>query len=123
MKKFEAELSWKIDNASNVRAVNQPWVCGPVPHVRSNQRLGKASKWMVNDLITTDRAWHSKLIRDRFEWKYATSILAMELPNEETEDFLYWKDNPSGRFTSRQTMVIWQSWEMRIIIKMMILSF
>lgn len=39
------------------------------------------------------------MVRDRFVWADACSILAIEVPKGGVDDFRYWKHTKSGRFT------------------------
>ncbi|XP_056698764.1 uncharacterized protein [Spinacia oleracea] len=77
-----------------------PWVGGKIPEVRSNQTIGPSSKWRVSEFIYRDSSsWKANLVRERFVWKDAWSILAMEVPKEEGEDYRYWNFTKSGRFS------------------------
>ncbi|KNA15232.1 hypothetical protein SOVF_100060 [Spinacia oleracea] len=45
--------------------------------------------------------WKATLVRERFEWKDAKDILAMELPQSPKSDFIFWKAHPSGNFITK----------------------
>ncbi|XP_021843644.2 uncharacterized protein [Spinacia oleracea] len=98
--KFSRGLVWKVGNGDKVLASSMAWVGGQVPEVRSNQLLGPSAKWRVSEFIERGSStWKPDLVRSRFVWKDACSILAMEIPKGEVEDFKYWKYSRSGRFT------------------------
>ncbi|XP_056698590.1 uncharacterized protein [Spinacia oleracea] len=98
--KFQEGLVWKIGTGNKVLASRMAWVQGTVPEVRSNQLIGPSSKWRVSEFIDRgSSAWKSELVRNRFVWKDACAILAMEVPKGEMEDIRYWKYTKSGRFT------------------------
>ncbi|XP_056690482.1 uncharacterized protein [Spinacia oleracea] len=60
----------------------------------------QARKWKVEDLIDKDNnIWKGSVIRQRFEWRDAKDILAMDLPRCPTSDFVYWKHNSKGKYT------------------------
>lgn len=46
---------------------------------------------------------------ERFEWKDANSILAMEVPNNEAEDFMCWKGSCNGKYKVRSGYNFFQS--------------
>lgn len=78
------------------------WVEGRVPEVKGDQQIRAAARWKVEEFICqSTKNWRTCLVRERFEWTDANSILAMEIPKNEAGDFSYWKGCCSGKYTVR----------------------
>lgn len=88
------DWEWK---GSNILASSMAWVEGRIP-----EQILASAKWTVADFIChSSKDWRTNLVRERFEWKDDNNILAMEIPSNEAEDFVYWKGSKSGKFTVR----------------------
>ncbi|XP_021864500.2 uncharacterized protein [Spinacia oleracea] len=97
---FKMGLGWKVGSGKGLKASKEAWVNGKVPEARSDRSLAEVRGWKVEDFINqADRKWKSEDVRRCFVWKDAKQILGMELPKDPTDDFLYWINDPKGKFT------------------------
>ncbi|XP_056697381.1 uncharacterized protein [Spinacia oleracea] len=98
--KFGGGMAWNIGRGTKVLDTSMAWVGGKVPENRSNQPIGPSSKWRVTEFIDRESSsWKPDLVRQRFVWKDAWSILVMEIPRGEVKDFRYWNYTKLGRFS------------------------
>lgn len=77
--------------------------------VRSGQLLADSRKWRVENFVEHNgTSWKTNMVRQKFEWKDASDILAMELSHNPSNDFIYQKFHASGKFTikSRYAMLM-----------------
>ncbi|XP_021849465.2 uncharacterized protein [Spinacia oleracea] len=92
--------NWKVGNGRKIVAGRDKWVNGDTPVFSSTVTLRQAKDWKVHHFILpSGTGWNHREIRSCFEFSYARRIVALELPSNGAEDFLYWKFNKSGILT------------------------
>ncbi|XP_056685406.1 uncharacterized protein [Spinacia oleracea] len=101
--------AWKIGNGRSVSAGGDKWVNGCVPIFSSNVTLAQARNWKVRDFINQGSGgWKEPLIRQSFSFDSVVAISAMENPNIEEHDFLFWASHPSGNLSIKSAYAFLQ---------------
>ncbi|XP_021837769.2 uncharacterized protein [Spinacia oleracea] len=91
---------WKVGNGKSIVAGRDKWVNGNTPIFYSNVCLRQAKDWKVHHFILpSGGGWNHEKINSSFEYRDARSIVGMELPSLDRDDFLYWKFHKSGQLT------------------------
>ncbi|XP_074266827.1 uncharacterized protein LOC141590115 [Silene latifolia] len=91
-------FAWKLGNGSSVDLFSSPWVNGTTPSVRVS-----ASSVMpvLSHVISDSGTWNHATVYRWFQPPCARTILAMEPPHIDIDDFLYWKYTEDGVYTVR----------------------
>ncbi|XP_056692063.1 uncharacterized protein [Spinacia oleracea] len=92
--------NWKVGNGRTIVAGRDRWLDGDTPVFSSTVTLRHAKDWKVHHFILpSGTEWNHGEIRSCFEFSDARRIVAMELPFNGAEDFLFWKYHKSGVLT------------------------
>lgn len=76
------------------------WIEGGVPIFKSGVCLSDAVRWKVSHFLDpVSFQWDRHKVFQAFAMPYSSKILAMELPAQREEDFLFWTRSQSGLYT------------------------
>ncbi|XP_074298594.1 uncharacterized protein LOC141629503 [Silene latifolia] len=92
-------FAWKLGNGSSVDLFSSPWVNGTTPSVRVS--ASSSATPVLSHLISDSGTWNHAAVYRWFQPPCARSILAMEPPHIDIDDFLYWKYTEDGVYTVR----------------------
>lgn len=83
--------AWKFENGISIKAFAQRWINNSIPIATPNLTLRQVSNARVHDFINPElHIWKASQVKEFFSFKDAQLILAMELPDINAEDYMYW---------------------------------
>ncbi|XP_074298300.1 uncharacterized protein LOC141629152 [Silene latifolia] len=91
-------FAWKLGNGSSVDLFSSPWVNGTTPSVRVS---ASSVTPVLSHVISDSGTWNHATVYRWFQPPCARTILAMEPPHIDIDDFLYWKYTEDGIYTVR----------------------
>ncbi|XP_074293265.1 uncharacterized protein LOC141620241 [Silene latifolia] len=91
-------IAWKFGNGSLIDLRNDAWVLGNKPILKSQSQVQTIS---FADIMLDSTHWNSTNVFQFFNKSTATSICALELPPEPTDDYIYWKFTEDGFYSAK----------------------
>ncbi|XP_074283027.1 uncharacterized protein LOC141607574 [Silene latifolia] len=91
-------IAWKFGNGSLIDLRNDAWVLGNKPILKSQSQVQTIS---FADIMLDSTHWNSTNVFRFFNKATATSICALELPPEPTDDYIYWKFTEDGFYSAK----------------------
>ncbi|XP_021760560.1 uncharacterized protein LOC110725380 [Chenopodium quinoa] len=92
--------NWKVGNGNSILAGSSNWVNGKSPTFHPGVLLDTAKDWTVNLFIHPQTlTWDVDKVHQYFMPADASTILAMEFPALQKEDFRFWASTLSGNYT------------------------
>ncbi|XP_074299040.1 uncharacterized protein LOC141630054 [Silene latifolia] len=95
---FDPGFTWKLGNGSSVNLLTSPWINGTTPSVR---HFSTDASPRLSSLLTPSGDWNPVAVYRWFQSPCANTILAMEPPYIDIDDFLYCKYTEDGVYTVR----------------------
>ena len=87
----EMDYCWKVGNGRQISIWEDKWIPSPSTYKINSPRLQNEGYFYVNDLIDPQtRSWKKDLISQSFRSEDAALILKIPLPNEGTNDSIFW---------------------------------